>query len=263
MEISISKLFNKFPWTEVTSGTGAVAFTANPQNGQSAGDLVRCTGDAVSQATVHHDLALSPGETITVDVLARNIPGAGIEGSYYLEFPVGSRVAECYVQGDSFQDQLPLVWTAPYNEDFATIKGRIVFGSASTRDSICEFYRPRVKVEGGILAGKRTHMYGTIEITAGTYTLMSADNFNVDTVERNSSTGEVSIRPHLELNMAYTGLVFITPVRATNTKKYYIEGRLLATSNKLEIGFYDMSTSAAVDVNSLNGTQRVNFMVLF
>lgn len=261
MELAINKLFNKDPWKETISNAGSISYEANPENGQPAGDLVRCTGDAVSQATVHADFSLSPGETITVDVLARNIPGAGIEGSFYLESPIGVRVAEMYVTGDTMRDQGSLVWTSPFNESFAATPVRIVFGSASTRDSDCEFYRPRIKVHGGILASRRVLMDGAIEIVGGAYTLIGDTGFNVDTVVRNAPTGEVEIRPHMEAATSGYGVVHLTSLRATNAKKYLIEARYLPSTGKILVGFFDPVTSAAVDVNALDGTQRFNFTV--
>lgn len=264
MQIPIQKLLNVEPWVQTTSGTGALVFTANPENAQSSGDMVRCTGNDTSQATIHHDFSLSPGETIIIDVIARNIAGFNDEASVYLESPPGNRVAEVFVKSENFQDMQQLVWTAEFNEDFAMHFVRVVFGSASTRDSSAEFYRPRANVINGMLASRRVLMDGEIEINSGSYGLHAGgDPFNVDpaTILRNAGTGELEVRPHMEASTAFRGKVQITPIRSGAAKKYYIEARYTASTGKIQVGFFDMSTSAAVDVNSLVVPQRFAFTV--
>jgi len=264
MKIPINKLFNQEPWVQTTTGTGAITFFDNPENAQSTGDLVRTIGNNTSQATVHHDFSLSPGETIEVDVIARNLPGFVDTGSIYLESPIGNRVAEVFVTSTNFQDSIALVWTSPFNEGFAMTLVRVVFGSASTRDSQVEFYRPRVRLYNGLLASRRVLMDGEIDITAGVYTLLSdGDPFNVDpaTIIRNGATGELEIRPHMESSSPYRGKVHITPIRSGASKKYYIEARYTVSTGKIQIGFFDMGTSAAVDVNALVDTQLFAFSV--
>jgi len=261
MELAINKLFNTSPWVEYITGDGTINYSDNPENAQPAGDWVTCYGNATSQATVHYDFSVTAGETVTFDVLARNLPDAGIEGSYYLESPIGVRVAEMYVRGDTIREQASLVWTAPFNETFAMHPVRLVLGSASTRDSHCEFYRPRLKVFNGTLAARRVLMDGAIEIVAGTYSLIAGTGFNVDSVLRNAPTGELEIRPHMENQSPNYGTIHITNIRATNNKKYYVEARYLTSTGKILIGFYDMATSLPVDVNTLDGTQRIQFSV--
>lgn len=267
MQIPINKLLNAEPWTEDITGTGSITYQANPENAQSAGDLVQCIGDNVSGALIYHDLSLSPSETIIIDVQARNLTGFDTEdtrGSIYIESPIGTRVAEIFVQGDTFNDQIPLVWTAPFNESFSMRAIRIVFGSSTTRNSQCEFYRPRARLSNGILASRRVLMDGEIDITAGVYTLISGgDHFNVDpaTIVRNGATGELDIGPHMETNMPFRGKVQLTPIRATSATKYHTEARYLTSTGKISVGFFDFNTSAPVDVNALVGSQRFAFVV--
>jgi len=267
MQIPLNKLFNVEPWTEDITGTGSITYQGNPENAQSDGDLVECIGDNVSGALIYHDLSLAPSETIIIDVQARNLTGFDTEdtrGSIYIESPIGTRVAEIFVQGDAFNDQLPLVWTAPFNEGFAMQAIRIVFGSSTTRNSQCQFYRPRARVSNGILASRRVLMDGDIDITAGVYTLLTdGDHFNVDSaaIVRNAGTGELDIGPHMEASMPFRGKVQLTPIRSGAATKYYIEARYTTSTGKISVGFFDFTTSAAVDVNALVGSQRFSFVV--
>lgn len=260
MEVAINKLFNSLDWSEDITGTGSVTYLDNPENAQSAGDVVVCEGDSVSRAGVYYDFELTSGETVVFDVLARNIDGYTDTGSIYLEYPIGSRIQEINVSNFDWHQAESLIFTAPFNENFAAYKCRIFIGSSVTKPSGCEFYRPRLQKIGGIFAGRQTLMYGGVEITAGVYTFRGR-GFNADTLIRNVATGEIEIRPHLEASSSLEGTINLTTIRATNAVKYIIEARYLVSTGRIAIGFFDNNTFASVDVNSLDGTQRFDFTV--
>lgn len=260
-DIAIDKRFNSNSWSEDITGTGSLVYGANPENAQAAGDLVTCDGDNVSRAMVMFRTNLAPSETIEFDVMCRNDVSTPDWGNIYIESG-GARVAELNMTNDDWERSETLRWTAPFNERFAMVDVRIFIGSSSTRNNKSYFTQPTLKKYGGFTGTRQVVMDGVIEITAGTYSLNSGYvSHNVDeTTFTIEGSGELSVRPHGENNIAQGAIPQLTLIRAAGAgaPKYFWEARTIASTNRLQIACYD-DAGVIQNISTLPDTHRIAF----
>lgn len=268
--VNTQRRFNLNPWSQITSGAGSVVYSANPQNAQSAGEIVACEAGVSEDARVRLPFSVAAGETMAMLVFARNVGGHDSNCQIDIDYPVDVRVETLNIISDDYIEYQVSI-QAPFNEDFAAYQGAFILGSSFSRDSGAEFYRPIIRSSDSMYGASKNIMGGMVIIASGGVSGVNilnteVNNFGVDTVTANGSN--IQIRPQNEIDASDAGLgkftakVQITPTgtgQSTLPLVFFADAQ--GSTGTVNIGAINSTTGAIVNLNAITSEHKIYFTV--
>ena len=191
--------FDLSPWAQIQTGSSTITFKTNPENGQSAGEIVECEGAAGEDCRVRLGFNATASEIIKLTVFARNIGSHTDEASIDIDRNFGSRKNTINIRSTDWM-LYEIAYQAPFNDTFAAYQGGFDLGVNTTRDAGAAFYRPTIYTNNSAYGSSRVIMSGLLVLAkdniAGNHVLEKSTN--VDTVSNASISGLLDIRPQKE-----------------------------------------------------------------
>jgi hypothetical protein len=253
--IAITKFFDD--WDLFSDGDGVI--TPNSDN-----TLVACVaGAATGRAYVRKRLPARPGETITVEFVARNISG---EPQASIDYPSTGTSASIVDINKTDVENYKFSYTVPYTAD-ETEYVQISIGVFSTPAGNTEISTPRVTVQGAPQGFLRSWCLGLVKLerAAGVVTASINDNFvktgissvnydvasktlEVTTLKANTSA-DFNIRPIFDAGMT-TDLLPDVTAKA---------GRYTPSTGLFDVQFSN-GTGSFIDITSLMSDGEIAYV---